>query len=109
MTADSNRSETTQAASVALQRVLRWSGQSPVKLVVVCCGAVAAVLVYGAAKAFAWGLRFHLNPGYWSGVYQRHPILIPLIVAAGGLFLSIIGAAVVLILKGRKLSRGARP
>ncbi len=79
MTADSNPSGAIQAPAVV--KVLRWSVQSPVRLFVVYCGALAAVLLVVALKALAWGVRFHLLPDYWSGVYQQHPVQIALIFA----------------------------
>lgn len=97
MTTDSDRSETAQAPAVALVKVLRWSAQSPVRLFVVYCGAFAAILVVVVLKALAWGLRFHLIPGYWSGVYQQHPIGIALLLAGASVCISIIGAAIVFV------------
>ena len=105
MMTSSRQSETTEASTLALVRMLRWSAQSPVKLFVLCFGVLAAVLVVVGLKALAWGLRFHLLPDYWSGVYQRHPIAIPLIFAGASLCISIIGAALVFVLRRKGFRR----
>lgn len=102
MTAGSNQSEATQAPAVVVVKVLSWAAQSPVRLLVVYCGALAAVLVVVALKAIAWGLRFHLLPGYWSGVYQQHPVAIALTIAGGSVCISIIGAAIVFVLRRKR-------
>ncbi len=103
MTTDSNPSEATQAPAAVVVKVLRWSAQSPVRLFVVYCGALAAVLLIVGLKALAWGLRFHLLPDYWSGMYQQHPVEIALIFAGVSVCISCIGAAMALVLRRKRV------